>query len=34
MDGVLIMELNKIYNEDCMETMRRMDDNFIDLTVF
>jgi len=27
------MELNKIYCEDCMETMSRMKDNFIDLTV-
>ncbi len=28
-----MVELNKIYNEDCMETMKRMEDNFIDLTV-
>jgi len=27
------MELNTIYNEDCLETMERMPDNFIDLTV-
>lgn len=27
------MELNKIYNEDCLQTMSRMPDNFIDLTV-
>ena len=27
------MELNKIYNENCIETMARMPDNFIDLTV-
>lgn len=27
------MEINKIYNEDCLETMKRMEDNFIDLTV-
>lgn len=27
------MELNKIYNEDCLDTMRRMPDNFVDLTV-
>lgn len=27
------MELNKIYNENCIDTMRRMPDNFIDLTV-
>lgn len=26
-------ELNKIYNEDCLETMGRMPDGFIDLTV-
>lgn len=28
-----MIELNKIYNEDCRETMSRMPDNFIDLTV-
>jgi len=27
------MEVNKIYNENCLETMKRMSDNFIDLTV-
>lgn len=27
------MEINKIYNEDCLETMKKMPDNFIDLTV-
>jgi len=27
------MELNKIYNEDCLKTMARMPNNFIDLTV-
>ena len=27
------MEINKIYNENCLETMKRMDDCFIDLTV-
>lgn len=27
------MKLNKIYNEDCLETMSRMEDNFLDLTV-
>ncbi len=27
------MEINKIYNEDCLDTMKRMEDNFIDLTV-
>jgi site-specific DNA-methyltransferase (adenine-specific) len=27
------METNKIYNENCLETMSRMKDNFIDLTV-
>jgi len=25
------IELNTIYNEDCLETMRRMPDNFVDL---
>ena len=28
-----MLELNKIYNEDCLKTMSRMSDNFIDLTV-
>ena len=27
------MELNKIYNMDCLEGMRMLDDNCIDLTV-
>ena len=27
------MDLNKIYNENCLDTMARMADNFIDLTV-
>ena len=27
------MEINKIYNENCLDTMSRMGDNFIDLTV-
>ena len=27
------MKLNKIYNENCLETMARMQDGFIDLTV-
>ena len=27
------MEINKIYNEDCLDTMIRMEDNLIDLTV-
>jgi len=27
------MELNKIYNENCIDTMARMPDNFLDLTV-
>ena len=27
------MELNKIYCEDCLDTMKRMEDGFIDLTV-
>ena len=27
------MEINKIYNENCLETMSKMSDNFIDLTV-
>ena len=28
-----IMEINKIYNEDCLETLKRMEDNSIDLVV-
>ena len=28
-----MMELNKIYNENCLDTMKRMDDNFIDLVI-
>ena len=28
-----MIELNRIYNENCLDTMKRMDDNFIDLTV-
>jgi len=27
------MEINKIYNENCLNTMSKMDNNFIDLTV-
>ena len=27
------MEINKIYTENCLDTMAKMDDNFIDLTV-
>ena len=27
------MKINNIYNENCLDTMKRMDDNFIDLTV-
>lgn len=27
------MDINKIYNENCLDTMKRMPDNFIDLTV-
>lgn len=29
----LFMEMNKIYNENCLETLRRMPDEFLDLTV-
>jgi site-specific DNA-methyltransferase (adenine-specific) len=28
-----MIEINKIYNENCLETMARMQDEFIDLTV-
>ena len=27
------MELNKTYNEDCLKTMERMSDNFVDMTL-
>ena len=27
------IELSKLYNEDCMKNMSRVDDNFVDLTV-
>jgi DNA modification methylase len=27
------MQINEIYNENCLDTMKRMPDNFIDLTV-
>lgn len=27
------MELNKIYNENCLETLKKIPDNFIDLTI-
>jgi DNA modification methylase len=27
------MEINRVYNENCLDTMKRMPDNFIDLTV-
>ena len=27
------MEINKIHNENCLDTMARMENNFIDLTV-
>lgn len=28
-----MIEINKIYNENCLDTMKRMPDNYIDLTV-
>lgn len=28
-----MIELNKIYNEDCLETMKRMEDNEVDLII-
>ena len=28
-----MLELNKIYNEDCLETMKRMPDNFVDCCI-
>lgn len=30
---VIMVEINRIYNEDCMETLRRIPDNFVDLVV-
>ena len=27
------MEVNKIYNENCLDTMKRMPDSYVDLTV-
>ena len=30
---IATLELNKIYNENCLDTMAEMTDNFIDLTV-
>jgi len=27
------MKINEIYNEDCLETMKRMPDNFVDLVI-
>jgi DNA modification methylase len=32
-DKIKLMEVNKIYNENCLYTMARMEDNFIDLTI-
>lgn len=28
-----MLEINKVYNEDCLETMARMSDKFVDLTL-
>jgi DNA modification methylase len=28
-----MIEVNKIYNEDCMDTMAKMPDDFLDITV-
>ena len=36
MTGVVLMneiKINKVYNENCLETMAKMPDNFVDLTV-
>ena len=27
------MEVNKIYNEDCLETLKRLPDNSVDLVI-
>jgi len=29
----IIMEINKIYNENCMDTMKNMVDGFVDLVI-
>ena len=29
----MLIELNKIYNEDCLETMKKMDDKSVDLII-
>jgi site-specific DNA-methyltransferase (adenine-specific) len=31
--GVLMLELNRIYNEDCLEGMKKLPNNFVDLIV-
>ena len=31
--GGLVVEINKVYNENCLDTMAKMPDGFIDLTV-
>ena len=28
-----MIEMNKTYNEDCLKTMERMSDNFVDMTL-
>jgi len=28
-----MIEINKVYNENCLDTMKRMKDNFVDLTI-
>ena len=30
---IIILELNKIYNEDCLEGMKKIDDNSIDISI-
>ena len=32
-DGVFLLELNRIYNEDCLDGLARLDDNTVDLIV-
>ncbi len=27
------LKLNQVYNENCLDTMNKMSDNFVDLTV-
>jgi len=30
---IIMIEINRIYNENCIDTLRRIPDNFVDLVV-